>query len=236
MKLTGVKVGDYITLTTERGQQRLHIVGEVFSRSGDPMIATSAAAVTGLLESVRPDRFEIALKPGTDPHAYVTALSRATGEGSAHLEVTADSASSQSLTIMLSLIATLTMLLCGVAALGVLNTVVLNTRERVHEIGVLKSLGMTPRQVRTMVVTSMALVGVVGGALAIPLGWWLHHRVIPLVASAAGTNIPRSITEVYGPPELLAFGASGLALAVLGALIPAGWASRTRVGNALRAE
>ena len=46
--------------------------------------------------------------------------------------------------ILDALITTLTLLLCAVAALGVLNTVVLNTRERVHDIGVLKAIGMTP--------------------------------------------------------------------------------------------
>jgi putative ABC transport system permease protein len=36
---------------------------------------------------------------------------------------------------MLGLIGTLTLLLAVVAGLGVLNTVVLNTRERVHDLG-----------------------------------------------------------------------------------------------------
>ena len=69
----------------------------------------------------------------------------------------------QTFTILLGMVATLTLLLATVAALGVFNTVVLNTRERVHEIGVLTSIGMTPRQVRVMVVASMSLIGLVAG-------------------------------------------------------------------------
>ena len=38
----------------------------------------------------------------------------------------------------------LTLLLAVVAALGVLNTVVLYTRDRVHDLGVFKAVGMTP--------------------------------------------------------------------------------------------
>ena len=38
----------------------------------------------------------------------------------------------------------LTLMLVTVAALGVLNIVVLETRERVHDLGVHKALGMTP--------------------------------------------------------------------------------------------
>ena len=50
------------------------------------------------------------------------------------------------------LIGTLILLLAIVAGLGVLNTVVLHTRERVHDLGVFKAVGMTPRQTIAMVV------------------------------------------------------------------------------------
>jgi putative ABC transport system permease protein len=46
-----------------------------------------------------------------------------------------------------------------VAALGVLNTVVLMTRERAHDLGVFKAVGMTPRQAIAMVVTTVAATG-----------------------------------------------------------------------------
>ncbi|MFK4265722.1 FtsX-like permease family protein [Streptomyces milbemycinicus] len=39
-------------------------------------------------------------------------------------------------------------MLTVVAALGVFNTVVLNTRDRRRDLGMLKSIGMTPRQER----------------------------------------------------------------------------------------
>jgi predicted lysophospholipase L1 biosynthesis ABC-type transport system permease subunit len=38
------------------------------------------------------------------------------------------------------------------AVLGVLNSVLMATRERVHDLGVYKALGMTPRQTITMVI------------------------------------------------------------------------------------
>ncbi len=65
---------------------------------------------------------------------------------------------------MLGLIGTLTLLLALVAGLGVLNTVVLNTRDRVHDLGVFKAVGMTPRQVIAMVVCWVAGTGLVAGA------------------------------------------------------------------------
>jgi putative ABC transport system permease protein len=236
LRLTGAKVGDHVTIATERGQRRIHIVGEAFANGSEGTIVMSTAGLTGLRESVTPDRFEVGLTAGTDPHAYVDALSSALAGVSAIPQVTADTQENQTVAIMLGLIATLTLLLSAVAALGVFNTVLLNTRERVHEIGVLKSVGMTPRQVRLMVVTSMAAVGVLAGALAVPAGWALHRSVVPIMADAAGTGLPHSVLTVYQPVELVALAASGVALAVLGALVPAGWAARTRAATALRAE
>jgi hypothetical protein len=51
-----------------------------------------------------------------------------------------------------ALIGTLTRLIAPAAGLGVFNTVVLGTRDRVHDPGVFKAVGMTPRQTIAMVV------------------------------------------------------------------------------------
>jgi putative ABC transport system permease protein len=235
LRLTGTDVGDYITITTELGERRIHIVGEAFSQ-GEYQIFMAAAGLTGLVDDVAPDRFEVGLTSGTDPRAYAEALSVAVGSRAVEPWVTADDAGGQTTAIMLGLITTLSLGLAAVAALGVFNTVVLNTRERVHEIGVLKSIGMTPRQVRVMVVASMVTIGVLGGAAAVPLGWALHRWIVPAIGNAAGSGMPDSVLAVYRPAELVALGAFGVVLAVLGALVPAGWAARTRAAAALRAE
>jgi putative ABC transport system permease protein len=52
----------------------------------------------------------------------------------------------------------------------------------------------------------------------------------------AGYNLPASILDVFGPVELVLFGLGGIVIAVLGALLPAGWAARTRTATALRTE
>jgi putative ABC transport system permease protein len=236
LRLTGTTIGDYITVSTKLGQRRVHIVGEVLSRGSGATIITAAAGLAGLVQPVAPNQFEVALTGGTDPHAFVNALSAAIGNSAVRPRVTADQADNQTIALMLGLIATLSLLLAAVAALGVFNTVVLNTRERVHEIGVLKSIGMTPRQVRAMVVTSMVAIGVLGGALAVPLGWALHRWIVPVMFSSAGLGFPHSALAVYRPLELIGLGAAGVALAVLGALVPAGWAARTGAATALRAE
>jgi putative ABC transport system permease protein len=137
---------------------------------------------------------------------------------------------------MVGLIATLSLLLAAVAALGVLNTVVLNTRERVHDLGVFKAVGMTPRQTIAMAVSWVAGIGLVAGVIAVPLGIALHHEVLPAMASSVGLRLPASFLHVYQAPELVALALAGVLIAVLGALAPAGWAARVRTATALHAE
>jgi len=139
-------------------------------------------------------------------------------------------------TLMLGLIGTLTLLLALVAGLGVLNTVVLHTRERAHDLGVFKAVGMTPRQAIAMVVCWVAGTGLVAGVIAVPAGMVLHHYVLPVMASAANLGLPASFLAVYGGWELAALALAGVVIAVVGALLPAGWAARTSTAVALHAE
>jgi putative ABC transport system permease protein len=118
----------------------------------------------------------------------------------------------------------------------VLNTVVLQTRERVHDLGVFKAVGMTPRQTITMVVSTVAGTGLVAGLAAIPAGVALHRYVLPVMGHAVQTALPAAVLDVYHAPELVLLALSGLAIAVTGALAPAGWAARARTASALRAE
>ncbi|GAA1017596.1 hypothetical protein Aple_023750 [Acrocarpospora pleiomorpha] len=237
LSVTGAAVGDTLTLTRENRRIQVSVVGEGFVNGNEGFAVVGAAATLAPLGGDQPlEGFEIALTDGTDPHDYREALDSALTGQNAVVEIRADHSGQQTVIIMISLVATLTLLLSSVAALAVFNTVVLNTRERIHEIGVLKSLGMTPYQIQAMVITAMAGVGLIAGLTAVPLGWFLHRVVLPVMGNAAGTGIPDSIRDIYPPGQLVALAAAGVPLAVLGALIPATWAARTRPATALRAE
>src|SRR5205085_9955088 len=112
--------------------------------------------------------------------------------------------------------------LIAVAGLGVLNTVVLDTRERVHELGVFKALGMSPRQTVAMVLTSVAGLGLLAGLVGVPAGIALHDFVLPAMGHAAGTRFPPHILRVYHPWLLAPLLLGGLLIALAGALLPAG--------------
>jgi putative ABC transport system permease protein len=231
---TGTAVGDSYTLTSGARQVTVRIAGEIFDPAGGrPEIVAGLPTASSLDPGLAVGQYDVALKPGTDPQAYAHTVGGVLGPN--YAVNTASSSSAQFLAV-LGLVATLTLLLATVAGLGVLNTVVLQVRERGHDIGVFKAIGMSPRQTTAMVVCSVAGIGLVAGLIAIPAGVVLHQYVLPVMGHAAQTGIPASVLHAYDPAELVLLALSGLVIAVAGALAPATWAARTRTASALRAE
>jgi putative ABC transport system permease protein len=56
------------------------------------------------------------------------------------------------------------------AGLGVLNATLMLTRERVHDLGVCKAVGMTPRQTIAMVTCWAIAPAIAAAAIALPAG------------------------------------------------------------------
>ncbi|OKJ64348.1 ABC transporter permease [Streptomyces sp. CB02261] len=234
---TGTRVGDTVTVNGLDRPVTVRIIGEVLDPRNDGMqVFTDAATLAAAHPDLADTSHHIAVASGTDVAGYVDALNK----GLAPLGATARAGGladgSDMVVTLNSLSALLTLMLVAVAALGVLNGVLLDTRERVRETGVYKALGMTPRQTIAMVLTSVVLTGVVAGALGVPLGVTLHGWVFPAMGDSAGLRLPDSVIAVYHTAELLPLALGGLLIAALGALLPAGWAARARTATALRTE
>ena len=230
---TGKSVGDTITMTFGSKQVTARIVGQVFDTDNNGLaIITGWQTLAGADHGLAVDQYDIGLRPGTSATAYAQAVGSKLGP--AYLVSINDR--DQGFPIVLGLIGTLTLLLAIVAGLGVLNTVVLSTRERVHDLGVFKAVGMTPRQTIAMVVCWVAGVGLLAGMVAVPAGIALHHKVLPIMAAAANVGLPASFLNVYGAAEIIALALAGLVIAVAGALLPAGWAAKMLTASALRTE
>jgi putative ABC transport system permease protein len=230
---TGTSVGSTYTLLSGGRRTTVRIVGEVFRPGNDLQLYLSPATLRAVDPGAAPEELDVALKPGTNPGAYANALSGRLGSAYYARSV---SENQHELTAVLTLVAMLTILITAVAGLGVLNTAALQIRERAHDIGVVKALGMTPRQTLSMIVWSVASVGLVAGIVAVPAGVYLHHLVLPTMAHAANSGYPQSLISVFGAGELLLLALAGLVIAVAGALGPASWAARSRTDFALRAE
>ena len=231
---TGKSVGDTVTLTVGGKQITARIVGQAFDPwgRGQPAMLTGWQTLGGASAGLTVQQYDVGLRPGTDPVAYADALNHALFP-----RFFASAAANDPFYLTLTaLIGTLTLLIALAAGLGVLNTVVLGTRDRVHDLGMFKSVGMTPRQTIAMVICWIAGAGLIAGVIAVPAAMILHSSVLRTMARAGGTAIPASYVNVFSPAEFLLLALAGLVIGVAGALLPASWAARARTATALRAE
>jgi putative ABC transport system permease protein len=231
LALRGLAIGDTLTVEVDGNRTQLRIVGELLLNESELMVAdwrTLALVAPG----TRADTYEVQLKPGTDVQAYIAAV-RSANSG---LDGVPSDELNSFVVIVLATVSLLTLMLGVVAALGVFNTAVLNTRERRRDLGMLKSIGMTPRQVTVMVVTSMAALGALGGLLGIPIGLVTHRLIVPAMAHAAQVSVPDFMLDVYRAPTLVLLGLAGIGIAALGALIPARLAARATIAEVLHNE
>jgi len=124
-----------------------------------------------------------------------------------------------------------------VASLGIINTLVMAILERRREIGVLKALGATDGDVRSLFFAEAGAMGFVGGILGVTLGWLIG------LALTWGTTIYLRRQDLPGVkisyvPWWLAASAIAFAVAVslVAGLYPAGRAARLNPVEALRYE
>ncbi|WP_433789146.1 ABC transporter permease [Actinoplanes sp. CA-252034] len=231
---TGTRVGDTVTLTSGGSPVTVRITGEVFNTENDGLeILTPIETFAD--PRLKPLEFRVYVTPGTAVQQYSDELDIALGPLGAFVG-RSERGTPEAVLIINGLTALLSLLLVAVAALGVLNTVVLETRERVHDLGVHKALGMAPRQTIAMVIASVVVTGLAGGVIGAPAGMLLQRHVVAEMGWSAGFRLPAEMLDTYHPGQLVLLGAGGLVIAVLGALLPAGWAARTRTATALRTE
>ncbi|MER5274907.1 FtsX-like permease family protein [Streptomyces sp. NPDC002809] len=234
---TGTRIGDAITLNGLARAVTVRIVGEVLDPRNDGMqVFTDATTLTAAHPDLTESSHHIAVTSGTDVPGYVDALNKELAPLGATARAGGLDAGGDMVVTLNALSAFLTLMLVAVAALGVLNGVLLDTRERIRELGVHKALGMTPRQTIAMVLTSVVVTGLAAGALGVPLGVALHGWVMPAMGDSVGLRLPDSVLAVYHGAQLFPLVLGGLFIATLGALLPAGWAARTRTATALRTE
>jgi putative ABC transport system permease protein len=95
---------------------------------------------------------------------------------------------------------------------------------------------MRPGQVVVMVICWVVGPAVIAGAIAAPAAVLLNAATLHAMAATAHTGVPASFTDVFPVLKLALLSLAALAIAVIGALLPATWAARARAATALRAE
>ena len=230
---TGDRVGDTIAIFFYGQPVQLKLVGEIFDQQGDNILLRTG--FDSLPRHLVPWSYQIQLRPGTDAVAYASSIEAASPGLTARLN--RENGIDTAFLLIRSVLAGLAVVLGLIAVSGVFNTVVLNTRERARDFAILKAIGMTPRQVITMVLASVAVLGLIGAGVGIPAGIGLHRYMVTVMGQiATSTGIPDPFFRVFEGGLLSALAAAGIAIAIFGAMLPAQWAARSRITEVLRAE
>lgn len=122
-----------------------------------------------------------------------------------------------------------------VAGVGTMNTITMSIREKIREIGVLKSIGASPLQVLYIFLVEGILLGISGGLFGSALGMGLGYVIVTYL-------LPRVFRFQINLPFIISYEPvlNGLVIAVaasfLSSLLPSWNASRIRPVEALRYE
>jgi putative ABC transport system permease protein len=116
-----------------------------------------------------------------------------------------------------------------VSLFGVINTLVISVFERTRELGMLRAVGMTRRQVRRMIRHESVVTALIGAALGIAVGMFL---------AVLTTTALSQYGVVFAVPyrTLAVFVGVAILAGMLAAILPARRASRLNVLEALQYE
>jgi putative ABC transport system permease protein len=133
----------------------------------------------------------------------------------------------QGINTLLNLLYVLLSLSILISLFGIVNTLVLTVFERTRELGMLRAIGMTRRQVRRMIRHESIITALIGAALGIPVGVALALMVGKAIDYPA-------FTVPWG--TLIVFVIAAILAGLVAAIIPARRAGRLNVLQALQYE
>jgi putative ABC transport system permease protein len=126
-----------------------------------------------------------------------------------------------------------------VAALGIINTMLMTVLERAREIGVMKAVGARDRHIQAIFLVEGALIGVVGGALGLLLGCAVSLPADAWMRSMVSREMKIDLQEslfVFPPRLTLGCLAFACVVTTAAAVYPARRAARVNPVAALRQE
>ena len=239
MSEIGVRIGDVVTGSIDGQPVRLRIVGryEDWSRYDDRGIRFDWTTYETVHPGEAPRTYLASIRPG----ASATAVAKRLEQAHPHFLRAAFNQKLVELrnaeAMVSGYVAFPAYLLLLIGAIAVFNTILLNTTERGVDHAVLKAIGMSPRQVMAMAVSPAIVIALLGVVIGLPIGTWLYRVLLDLLAG--GASIQAWEQFFVGGLDLVPLiwvVVSAMAFAIAGALLPASWAARRPVINALRAE
>jgi putative ABC transport system permease protein len=232
----GLKAGDTIRLATRRGARDFEIAAVVVDFYNQGLVVQGSWKDLRRYFGVNDvSAFLLKAEPGQSPRAVRDRIDRLYGR-SQHLTVESNEAIRRRalglITQTTSLFDVMSIITMMVAALGVINTLTMNVTERTREIGMLRSLGMTRRQIARMILAEAGMMGIVGGGLGLVFGVLLARTVLSSMNRMAGFRLEFTLPLAGVIFSLII----ALVVSQLAALWPARRAARIRIIEAIQFE
>jgi putative ABC transport system permease protein len=230
-----VSVGSRLELKTPTGDVLPFRVIGVFAepKGGSPFgeVAISASAFDRSFAN-RDNEFTFINMRGGVSEANTAALERVVREFPEANVETRDEFRDRQLSVLdtvLNILYALLALSVVVSLFGIVNTLVLTVFERTRELGMLRAIGMTRRQIRRMIRYESIVTALIGAVLGLVVGMFLAALVTQTLSDEGVVfAIPYATLAVF---VVIAIGAG-----VLAAILPARRASRLDVLEALQYE
>jgi putative ABC transport system permease protein len=232
----GLGPGDTIRLATRRGERDFEVAAVVVDFSNQGLVIQGSWKDLRRYFGVNDvSAFLLKTEPGQSPQEVRDRIDGLYGRRQ-HLTVESNEAIRSRvmglITQTTSLFDVMSMITMMVAALGVINTLTMNVVERTREIGMLRSMGMTRRQIAKMILAEAGMMGVVGGVLGILFGVLMSRTVLGSMNRMAGFRLEFTL-PVEGVVVSLVL---AIVISQFAALWPARRAARLRIIEAIQFE
>jgi putative ABC transport system permease protein len=232
-----VGAGGAVRLRTDQGERAFRVAGVFYDYgSSAGVVVMSRRTYDAAWNDRRISSLALEAAPGVDVEALVAAV-RERAAGGPQLVVRSNRALREaSLEIFdrtFAITGVLRTLSVAVAFVGMLAALMALSLERAREIGVLRALGLTPRQVWALVTAQTGLIGLLAGVLAVP-GGLLLAGVLVFVINRRSFGWTMSIDP--SPQILLQGVVLSVAAALLAGVYPAWRMARAAPAESLRDE
>ncbi len=233
----GISQGESVTLLTDRGERTFPVVGVFYDYSSEQGVVLMADPIyRSLYDDPYISSVAAYVEPGADVDKVVEGL-RAFYAGKEQLLIRSNVGLRQgALDIFertFAITGALQVLATVVAFIGVLAALMALQLERARELGTLRAVGMTQRQLWGMTMLETGLMGSTAGLWAMPSGLALALVLIYVInrRSFGWTLQLQLLPSYFGEAFLIA-----IVAALLAGLYPALRMSRVRISEALRSE
>ena len=119
---------------------------------------------------------------------------------------------------------------------GIVNTLFMSVQERTREIGLMKSIGATPRAIFSLFSLEAALIGLLGSISGILIGVVLGNRLNVVLQDGLLADLTGFIPFIFEPQALVTVLVVVVGIALIAGILPARGASRKDPITALRYE